>query len=373
MDKKYISKFINTDFFEFPTRPLLAKIKGLKYGVVSNYIELVNPALIICNKSSSLDKLFVSRIITSDFVFLKDKYISKIYNGTLTNKEKELIIKSMKYLKEAFVSVVVFPEYGYSIFGRCEILPETITEFLFETTFDFKYLNIIGSYYTYPVWSKEPRRYEIKFTQQFNLSNKKLKHFTAVERNELINHHMPSSATMYAIKYPALIRSKNRAENFETIMYICPHCNSLFSLYSEFNCLKCSNCGSALEFSIDGALLLSNKLNTFDQVEEFLFDNLKKRSFSLKELISYPNVSIIKRVGNKEYSVSGYTFTIYADRFTISNGKTTRSINLADVTNIILDYKNTIIIDLKDEQLIVRGEHKENFYILIDLNKINKS
>ncbi len=373
MDKKYISKFINTNFFEFPTRPLIAKIKGLKFGVVANYIEFINPALVICNKSSNLDKLFVSRIITSDFVFLKDKYINKIYTGTLTDKERELIIKSMKYLKEAFVSVVVFPENSYTIFGRCDILPEKITEFLFESTLDIKYLNIIGSYYTFPVWSKQPRRYEIKFTNQFTLPYRKLKNFNPAERNELINHHMPSSATMYAIKYPALIRSRNRAEDFETIMYICPHCNSMFSLYSEFNCLKCKNCGSALEFSIDGAILLSNKLNTFDQVEDFLFDTLKKRSFSLKELISYPNVSIIKRIGNKEYSAPNYTLTIYADRFVISNQKTSRSVNLSEVTNISLDYKNTIIIDLKDEQIIVRGEHKENFYILIDLNKINKS
>lgn len=373
MDKKYISKFINTDFFEFPTRPLLAKIRGLKYGVVPNYIEFINPALIICNKSSNLDKLFVSRIITSDFVFLKDKYIEKIYAGTLSDKEKELIIKSMKYLKEAFVSVAVFPENSYTIFGRCDILPRQITEFLFETTFDIKYLNIIGSYYTHPVWSKEPRRYEIKFTQQFTLPHRKLKNFKPEERNELINHHMPSSATMYAIKYPALIRSRKRAEDFETIMYLCPHCNSLFTLYSEFNCLKCKNCGSALEFSIDGAILLSNKLNTFDQVEDFMFDNLKRRSFSLKELVSYPNVSIVKKVGNKEYVIPNYTFTIYADRFVVTKGKTTRSINMSEVMNISLDYKNTVIINLKEEQLIFRGENKENFYILIDLNKINKS
>lgn len=373
MDRKYILKFINTDFFEFPIKPLMAKIKSFKYGIVANSIEFINPTLIICNKSSSLDRLFVSNIITSDFVFLKDEYVKKIYEGTITDNEKKLLIKSIKRLKEAFISIAIFPEKSYTIFGRCDILPEEITEFLFETTYDIKYLNIIGSYYTYPVWSKEPRRYEIKFTQQFSLSHRKLNNFNPTERNEIINHYMPSSATMYAIKYPALIRSRNRAENFESIMYLCPNCNKMFTLYSEFNCLKCKECGTALEFSIDGAILLSSKINTLDQLEDFMFDNLKRRSFSLKELVSYPDVTIVKKYGKKELISNGYSFTIYADRFTLSKGQYSRSINLSEVTSIDLDYNNTIFIKLKNEVLIIRGEHKENFYILIDLNKINKS
>lgn len=373
MDKKYISKFINTNFFDFPTKPILAKIKGVKFGAVSNYVDFINPAIIICNKTSMLDKLFISKFITSDFVFLKDKYITKIHNNTLTDKEKNLIIKSIKYLKEAFVSVVIFPENNYSIFGKCEQLPKAITEFLYETTCDLKYLNLIGSYFTYPVWSKEPRRYEIKFTQQFAIDNQKLQNTNEDERNKLINNNMPSSASMYANKYPALIHSKYRAENFETIMYICPHCNNLFSLYSEFNCLKCRECGSALEFANDGSILLSNKLNSFDQIESFLFDNLKSRSFTLKELVTYKNISLVKAIEKKEYIVSNYTLTIYADRIVLSRGQSITSINFSDIVSLNLSYKNTMTINTKDNQYTIRGYNKENFYILIDLNKINKS
>ncbi len=374
MDKKYISKFINLEFFEYPAGKIASNYNAFKYGVVGNIIELINPYLIICNKGSRFDKVFVSKMITSDFVFLKDEVIQNLYNGTLTDSEKKRLNQSFHTLKDAFISVVIFPEKTYSIFGGCSPLPQAVTEFIFETKFDIKYLNIIGSYYTYPVWSKEPRRYEIKFTQQFSVDSRRLKQLSADERNILINHYMPSSATTYAMKYPAIIRSKNRAENFETIMYLCPNCGHLFSMYSEFNCLKCRECGTALEFSPDGAIVLSNKINTFDEIETFMFEKLRKRSFSTKELISYPNVDIVlSNYKGKINSVSDYKLTVFADRIELLNGKNKKVINFSDISDITLDYNNIVAIAYDDKKIVLRGNHKENFYIMIDLNKINKS
>lgn len=373
MRKKYLSKYIDLEFFEYPTNHFKNKYYGLKYAMLPGYEQFLNPYIIICNKGSKLDKYFVSGRIISNFVFLKDDVVFKFYTNQIDEETKKLLLEDFKILKQANVSVVVFPEKDYQIFGKCSKICESLTEFLVETKFDIRFLNIIGSYFTYPVWSEIPRRYEIKFTQQFSLKNTQLNKLSKQDRNDAINNYLPSSADTYAYKFPAIIHSNKIAENFSTIVYFCPNCKKMFSLYSEFNCLKCNNCNTAIELNKYAQIDLCKKFNTYSDVDDFMFNSLKVQSFTIKPLITYNKINVlIPMLVGKPHDIGEFSAKIYADKIVLTRYSLKYEIDLKNVIDTQLDYDNMLKITEKDRTLILKGNNKENLYIIHDLVKINK-
>ena len=140
MNKKTLSKFIVNDYFELPPSSTKSKIVGFLNSFAQNHIELKSPALFVCNKTGTLDKFYIRSIIQSDFVFLSDTVIQKIYNDQLSNKELNDLENLFQELKQLSISIVVFPEQNYTFFGKCENLPNKITEILYRTNFDIKFL-----------------------------------------------------------------------------------------------------------------------------------------------------------------------------------------------------------------------------------------
>lgn len=374
MNKKFISKIIDEEYFEMPPNRLKCKVVSFLRAFVPNNIELVNPHIVICNKTGMFDKILVTNLITSNFVFLKDSVIEKIYNDDFPSNKKKELLKNLNYLKNAFISVVIFPEFNYSIFGKSEELPQKITDFLCETNFDLKFLTLVGSYFNYPIWASKPRLSSINISQQFSINSKSLARLSLEEKNLAINNYMPSSATIYSSRFPIMIKSNNIAENIESIVYACPKCGTLFSVYSEYNYLKCRECGSAIEFAHNGQISLSSTIHTFDDFDEFLLNNLKNRSFSIKPLITYNSVFLMTRLLNGKIRELGQiTFSIFANKIEIKTSNKTTTIKFSEIKNIKLIEENTIIIFTKKEEFVVRGINKENFYILFHLQKINNN
>lgn len=373
MNKKTLSKFIVNDYFELPPSSTKSKIVGFLNSFAQNHIELKSPALFVCNKTGTLDKFYIRSIIQSDFVFLSDSVIQKIYNDQLSNKELNDLENLFQELKQLSISIVVFPEQNYTFFGKCENLPNKITEILYRTNFDIKFLTIIDSYFNYPIWAPKPRPTQVGFSQQFSITHNKLSALSESERNSIINGYMPSSASIYSKRYPVFIRSNSVAENIETLIYACPKCKTFFSVYSEFNYLKCRECGSAIEFARDGQILLSNTISTFDDIDSFLYSTLVSKSFTNKPIITYSDIVLMA------YSKKGklkedqkIELTIFADKIEIKTQESVTKIKIFDILNIQFLPENTIVIYLKDKEFILRGKSKENFYILYHLLKMNK-
>ena len=323
-------------------------------------------------KQLLLINFWVSSILIGKYVFLKDDIISLIYKNKLSKETKKQLTSEFKTLKENGYSVVVFPEKNISIFGKCETLPIEITEFLFETGFDLKYLFLIGTYYASPIWSKEHRKCETRYFQQFEIEHNIIKNHTPEKRHQEISNFMPSSASVYAHKFPLHIRSNKLAENIDTIVYACPNCRSFFSIYSEFNCIKCRECGTVIEFSKDGKILFSKQITLFDDIEEFLFDTLIHKDFDNNPLIEYENVTRIALNNKNRIEKKPETeLKIYANKFSIKNETFNKTYDISDVEEFNLLPKNTLEVVLKKgKPFHIQGKNKENLYILIDLLKL---
>ena len=375
MDKKInLKKILNEEFFE----PPVSRFKSLRIAKKFNFFnvkhEIKSPGIFVCNKTTLFDKALVSSALCGNFVFLKNDIISQIHNNSLSAKQKTALLKEIKELFKQGISVVVFPEKNYSIFGECEKLPQSVTEFLFETGLDLKYFYLIGTYFVWPIWSKNPRKCETRYSQQFKLENYELAEKSIERRNEIINNMMPSSASTYAQKFPVSIKGGALAENIDTLMFCCPKCKSFFSVYSEFNCLKCRNCGSFLEFSNDGKIMFSNEIESFDAIEPFLFKSLKNYEFSMKPIVCYNNIHFQKNdeIG-KPVTIKNVEMEIYADKFILIVGDKTKHFLISDIKEFLFGHNNTLFVKAKKEEFSLHGENKENFFILIQLLKLYNS
>ena len=370
---KYIKMFINEDYFEYPDGLLKSKIMAHKFGYIKNKINIMHPFLFVCNKTTLFDKSLISSTLKGHFVFLKDFVIQKLYNGTLSTDERNEILKSFDILKEALISVVVFPEKNITVYGNTDKIPENVTQFLHETKYNIKFLSLVGTYFAAPIWSKQFRHCETRFHNQFTFKYNVRDGLTSEEICNAFNNYMPSSATVYSHKYNPYIYSNSKADGLETIFYTCPNCKELFSIYSEFNCIKCKSCGTAVECSSNGNFLLSNNISDFDSYAEFQYNVLKNQFFDEKKLmIKYPNIQVLRKTENeKKNTISLASFEIYCNHFKLNFLDGSEKIKIKDVKETIYHNGNTLEIILNNNKsFMIKGDNKENFLIITDLKRV---
>ena len=372
MDKKInLKKILSANFFEFPKSRFTNSRIARKFFFFNSKHEIKSPAVYICNKTMPYDKFLIASALFGNFVFLNDDVILKLHRNTLSKQEKTELLSEIKLLVDNGYSLVVFPEKNYTIFGECERLPQSVTEFLFETKLDLRFFYLIGTYFAKPVWSNQVRKCETRYSQQFRISHTELAEKSVENRNNAINNLMPSSASIYAQKFSLLIKNESRAENIDSIVYCCPKCKSFFSIYSEFSCLKCRNCGSFIEFSNDGKIMFSNEIESFDDIEPFLFNTLKKYNFTIKAIVTYDNIKLIKETEDGKPEIfKDVNLEIYADKFVFVANDKKRTFNISEVEELALEQNNTLFVKAKKEEFRLQGEHKENLFILIHLLKL---
>ena len=168
--------------------------------------------------------------INTDYVVLKSSVVEKIHSETLSVNDKKAIMSDLKTLKDAMISIVVFPETQVSVFGKSQHLPTSMTEFLYETGLNLKFINFVDSYFVKPIWSRNFRSANTLFNSKFNITSKLLSTLSIQERNLKINKSMPSSASVYGRKSHLSIRSNHLADGLESVIFACPNCNEFFSL-----------------------------------------------------------------------------------------------------------------------------------------------
>lgn len=369
--KSYIKTFWNDKYFEMPDGFFKRKFNAIKFQFIKNKINLVQPFMFICNKTCIADKSLISNSFNGHFVFLKDSVIQQIYERTLSDEDRNELIENFKVLKDAYISVVVFPEKNITVFGRPSNLPEEITNFLVDSTYNFKFISLVGTYFAQPIWAEKFRPCDTRFHQQFSLNQYEIEGLSKYDINAVFNNYMPSSATTYSQRYDPFIRSNKKAENLETVIYCCPNCKKLFTVYSEFNQLKCSDCGTAVEFSSNGNIMLSSNVTDLDSFADLQYDVLKKQFFNDKKpMLKHSAVKIMKQFGSNVSFAGIASVDIYCNKIKINFPSYTEDIKLKTVKFVEFKPNNIVVLTTNNgDKIMLSGSHKQNFYIIHDLLK----
>lgn len=374
--KKQTKFNVDSEFFCLPQNKFLSRLNSGKFPYEKQEIEVRTPCLFVCFNISKFDKFLISSTIASPFVFINDETRLAIFNDTLSKDKYSKLIKAIKELKENDYSLVLINGQFPSIFGNNQKFTPSTIKFLYDTELDLRFLTFPGEYFANPMWSSKFRRCRTFVSQQLTVAHRMMIGYSEKELFENLNDVVPSTATIYSYKYPTQIRSNARAANLERILYCCPKCKSFFTLYSEFSCVKCTHCSAATELSSDGQILFSKNIQTFDQIDDFLFNTLTTKGFDINAIISYENIIIKKSLEEKDKLSKRAKLEIFADKFVLTDSESQKSktYQFQDAQNIGLWFDNILVVELpKNNTLYIKGEGNENLYIMKDLLKLNKN
>lgn len=367
---------INSEFFVERIPKLINRFALSKFNFESIDLFDEKPCIYISPRTSMIDNNLISKCITAKFVFIKSNIVNKINLGLLDKYKTQSLHNEIKKLAELGFSFSLVWNNNPSIFGENNLVSENMALFLKETGLDVKFLTFPGLYFCYPFWTRKPRSNKIFANQQITIKNYMLKGLSKKEIIKTFNDAVPSSANMYVKKYPVHIRSNSRASGFESILYACPNCKSLLSLYSEFSCLKCKTCGSAFEVNEDGKILFSKNISSFDDINDFQYKALSKKDLSVKELIVYNKITQISSEKCKKTIKNDVILQIYPEKLIYTNKKNgiTSKIFFEDIEYVSLSFNNTLCIKEKNANFIIFcGKNNENLLIIRDLVKLNKN
>lgn len=366
---------INLEFFELPQKNFLWNFMARNFIMDNREIDSLNPCIFLCYNMSKLSKKLIASAVRNKFVFINEETRISIIKGTLSKTKYNELLKCIKTLNENDYSIVFINGEFPSIFGEYQQVNKPTASFLYDTELDIKFLLFPAEYYSMPMWSENERRCKIHPIQNITATHRKLEGFSQDETFDYLNYLTPASANQYSKKYPIIIREHNKASFLERIMYCCPKCSSFFTLYSEFSCIKCTNCLAAIEIANDGSILFSNSIKSFDDINEFLYSSLTQKGFDINPLITYDNLLLLEALDQKTKYAKTLKMAIYADKFTLEleNGKP-QTFEYNDVNEINLTFNNTMVISTSNNKsFIIKGNDRDNLYIMKDLVKLNKN
>lgn len=381
MDKK-LKEIINLNFFEIPTKKLKNKLLAFKFRMNDLRLSSDDPEIFICNKTSTYDKAFVTNSIENNFVFLKDEVIEMLYAGLLPKSKIRELFVSTNQIRDAGISLVIFPERHLTVFGEFSKIPQKLTDLIFD--FGYKkvsFINLIGTYFIRPVWLAKEQVCETKIECKFkiDIDERTEKDYFYMQ----FNKYMPSSASTYSHKIPIYTRGNNFAEYFEQIFSVCPNCKSFFTLKSEFGCVKCDKCVAAFEFSDNYEINLTKEFSNLDGAKAFQSAILESLQKTEKPIVSYKKMTYEIPIEDEKPLYLDTVLNIYQDKIRLNILSEKVEIPFDKIIDVYLTYDNILVFKYNPSPFLVstinfKGNNRENLYLIIELlniykkNKINQ-
>ena len=366
----------NAEYFKLPKMKILNNLVLAKYDFLPIELTTNSPCIYLSQKTSDIDSNLITKCIKNKFVFLKDEVLFKISNNTLKEKEEKSLLEEIKNIVKENYSISIIHGTYQTIFGENEPVPKHLALFLRKTGLDIKFLTFPGEYFADPIWADKPRQTKILSSQQITIKQRYLDGLTNDEIAGYFQNSIPSSASTYLGKYPITIHSNNIATGLDRMMYCCPNCKNLLTIYSEFSCIKCRECGMVIEFSPEGTILFSNEIKLFDDIEYFQFNNLLKKDLTINKLAEYKNTTQIISENCKKTIKIAIILQIYAEKLIIENSLTHKKTTIFYEDIEFIEYLKHNMFKFKTKnakEFCFIGNSNENFYIIKDLIKLNKN
>ena len=237
-------------------RPLVTIFAKIKFDFHYKKAEnLPDNYIVLSNHVTDYDMLFVASSFPRHMYFIASEHIARRktlfkflqyiqdpimrYKGTVAGAA---VIEALRKIK-AGASVCIFAEGIRTWDGvTCPILPST-GKMIKSARCGLVTYKLTGGYFASPGWSDKGIRKGPVYGAPVNVYTKEqIASMSVDEINEIINRDLYEDAYERQIADPKKYTGSALAEGLENLFYICPCCNSIDTLTSEGNTLKCNSC-----------------------------------------------------------------------------------------------------------------------------------
>jgi len=141
--------------------------------------------------------------------------------------------------------VVIFPEGNTTFQGNTKYIEHSTFKLAKKLKVDIITCNVKGGYLSKPRWAtgkRKNRRVELNY--EIAIHKEELPHLSVDEISKIINEKLYNNDYEYQKEKMIKRPGKKLAEGIENILYICPHCNSVNTLESKGNIVRCNTCNT---------------------------------------------------------------------------------------------------------------------------------
>lgn len=260
-------------------RALLSVTVGPRYRLRASGVEAVpstgGPCIIVANHVGFWDPFFIGmqvprtvQYVTSDNIFRTAffGFIMRMMGSIPKTKfvrDVRAVAAILRVLKSGGI-VGIFPEGRRSWDGRSiRPMPE-VARLLKRVKVPVVAAVIKGGYLSKPRWARSVRRgrIEICYSRLFEGDDLQEIPLSVVERRMRKAVEFDEMECQRRERIP--FRGRRRAEYLERLLFVCQRCETIGSLRSHRDTLRCEQCGCATEFGVDGFLYPVHGPHRFD-------------------------------------------------------------------------------------------------------------
>jgi len=344
----------------------------LKYRFRSKLYKLPKePHLILFNHVSNLDPVFVGLSFTRPTYFIANEdlfnipYVSKILNYLVAPIPKQKSVRdssairtSLKIIKEGG-NIGVAPEGNRTYSGSLGFIDIAISKFAKLLKVPVVLYSIKGGFGVNPRFSIDIRKGKIFGKVERILTVEEVKTLSNEELLEVIKTTLTVDDSKLDLPY----KGKKRAEELESVFYLCPVCQQFHTIYSKGNYFGCGNCGYQVEYT-EKLLFESDddcfKFKTIKEYYQFQIEYLKKYPYQ-GLTYSDDNIVLVKAfMHQKREKLLKGRLSLNKERLLIDGVDGKREFLLEEIVSLAIVYHNTLIVNLRDEKYHLQGDSKFN-------------
>jgi len=233
-------------------------------------ISKKEPCLILMNHSSFIDLKIASRIFfpkpygivcTTDG-FVGKNWLMRLLGCIPTQKfvSDMTLVQDMEYmLKKKRVSVLMYPEAGYSFDGTATPLPRKMGVLLKKLNVPVVTVITQGAFARDPLYNcLQKRRVKVRADVTCLATAQQIKALTVAQLDALLDEAFSFDNFRYQQENRIAIDEPFRADGLNRILYKCPHCLAEGQTIGKGSQLTCQSCGKTYTLDEHGFLTVEN-------------------------------------------------------------------------------------------------------------------
>lgn len=240
------------------------------------------PCLILMNHSCFMDMKIASGIfypkrygIVSTYDTLMGKELLMRFVGCFPTQKFVTdisLIKDMEHLlKERKISVLMYPEAGYSFDGRTTTLPRKMGILLKKLGVPVVTVITKGAFHRDPLYNGlQLRKVQVSAEVTCLATAQEVKEKTVAELDVLIDKAFSFDSFRWQQENGIIVDEKFRADGLHRILYKCPHCGSETGAEGKGIHWHCHSCGKTYELTETGFMKATDGDTKFDHIPDWM-------------------------------------------------------------------------------------------------------
>ena len=218
------------------------------YRTKIHKIQKAQGRLIVCNHQSVYDGYLIN--MAGDYIFNRGRksdrmnYIFAPIPKVKAGADPASMLTTMRVLREGSV-VGIFPEASRTYDGRFGKIPASMGRFIKALKVPVTIFNLRGGYGADPRWCRTQRRGPFVGIVKETLEPEQIARMTETQIVQTLEKELHVDETGAQGRY----RSRTRAEYLERLLYMCPKCGAVSTLFSKGKFVMCRACGLKAEYT----------------------------------------------------------------------------------------------------------------------------